>query len=66
MNDRFAAFRAMQAFGLCVGQHTAFFEGFQQIEAAMFDDEEAETLFGSFLFVVEGIRFVFDEFDTVY
>ena len=41
MNDSLTAFMAMQAFGLCVGQHTAFFEGFQQIQAAMFDDEEA-------------------------
>ena len=40
MNDIFSAFGAEQALGLGIGEHAAFFEGFQQVFATMFDDEE--------------------------
>lgn len=51
MNDIFSAFGAEQALGLGIGEHAAFFEGFQQVFAAMFDDEKdnpwSEAFFSS-------------------
>ena len=61
MYDRLATFRAGKAFCLCVGQHTSVYQLFQEVNAAMFHDEERERLLGGTVGVVEGIVLILDQ-----
>ena len=61
MYDRLATFRAGKAFRLCVGQHASVYQLFQEVNAAMFHDEERERLLGGTVGVVEGIVLILDQ-----
>ena len=61
MYDRLATFWADKAFRLRVGQHASLYQLRQEVNAAMFHDEERERLLGGTVSVVEGIVLILDQ-----
>ena len=65
MNNRFAACFAHEAFALCVGKHTVFFQCPQQGRGTMFDHEKREGVFLGLGLIVKRVTLVFDALQFV-
>ena len=60
MDDRLASFITQQALGLGIGQHASIHHLDKQIDAAMLDDKERDSLLSRNFRIVIGVVLILD------